>query len=499
MHQLMIFRLIILNGDRRGERVTVAPDPMRIGRDPACEININDTEIAALHAEIAHTPNGPRIRDLGSMNRILVNNHETREAQLKHGDVVEVGRTRFLIQAYVQAEVQGEAQEAKRRLWKKIAILVVALIILAVVTQRCRRHEPPKLATPPKAKPTPTQTASKTTPGATSEAAKPNGMESKRPSVNPVATLDPTSTTTSISVPPSLIPASMEEPAPASPLASTNLSTSSNTNDLAEAEALIAASRSNSIASEIELAQKELENASAVLLQSRVQEMMSEAQSAVSNRSLEEAEQVLAGIQRADPDFADAYLERASLFAERGRLEPAMSQLSTLVRRAPDSPAANKARAELTRLASARDHYVFPFAGHIKILSTEINKFPETAGQRELRILNATLESTGKDKTIDPGSVTVDVRFYDRNPTTGLIYPSTATLTPPPPIEGAWLDKTRKVISASYAVPANLQRSEHFYGCLVRVHYYGALQDEWMQPRDLPADVQMAPSESRSR
>lgn len=500
----MIFRLIILNGERRGERITVTADPMSIGRDPACGIRFDDAEIASLHAEIAHRDEGLFIRDLGSMNRILVNNRETREAQLKHGDVVEVGRTRFLIQAYVQAEVLGEAQEAKRRLWKRLAGTVIALVVLAAIARQCRHltpSSPPPRATT-RVKPSATRTAA---PVATNAAAAPQAptttslTSSVSASTPPVTSLQPPTsnlqqTITAItSAPlPSLAPAPMIEPEFGPSITPSMAST----NDITAAAAAIATSRTDSAAAEVERAKKEIESAANELMASRIRDMMSEV---ASNPSPEAAEQVLASIQRVDPGFADAYLERARLLAERGRLEPAMTQLQDLVRRAPDSPAADKARAELAKLANAREHYVFPFSGHIKIAAAELNKFPETSGQDELRILSFGLDPAGQEKSIDASAVAVVVRFYDRDPATGLIHPTAATITPPPPLQGAWPEKTRKTLTASYGVPAGARRKEQFYGCLVRVHYYGALQDEWMQPRDLPADVQMAPPESRSR
>lgn len=521
MTQSMIFRLVILNGEHRGERITVTPDPMRIGRDAACDIRFEDAEIASLHAEITHTPDGLHIRDLGSMNRILVNNHETREAQLKHGDVVEVGRTRFLIQAYVQAEVLGEAQEAKRRLWKKVVGVVIALMILATITQRCRReitpppaHSRTKPATTRMAPPVVTSKTPALTPAATTSTpassvniappieVEPGTEPLPLPAINPEpSTLNPVISTAPITNLPSAPLADSGTPSPSTLATSPSrfAAQGSSSSDLVSAEAAIATSRIDSAAAEMERAKKEIESAANEILQSRVREMMSDARSAASNQSPDEAEQVLAGIQRVDPDFAESYVERARLLAERGRLEPAMTQLSTLVRRAPDSPAAEKARAELTRLSNAREHYVFPFSGRIKIASTEINKFPESAGQSELRILSTTLEATSQEKMIDAAAVTITVRFYDRDMATGLIRPTTATITPPPPLQGVWPEKTSKTVSASYGVPAGLQRKDQFYGCLVRVHYYGALQDEWMQPKDLPADVQMAPREPRSR
>lgn len=139
----MIYRLIILNGDRRGEQITLTHDPMTIGRDGNCDISVNDPEIALSHAEISHTPKGLFIRDLGSMNRLLINHRETREAFLKHGDIIEAGHTRFLIQAHVQAEVQGDSDEddkkEKRRKWLVDGAILLVVVGLIIGIPRCMR------------------------------------------------------------------------------------------------------------------------------------------------------------------------------------------------------------------------------------------------------------------------------------------------------------------------------------------------------------------------
>lgn len=141
----MIYRLIILSGDRRGQQITLTQAPMIIGRDPTCEIRLNDPEIALTHAEISHTPEGLHIRDLGSMNRLLINNREVHEAYPKHGDVVEVGQTRFLIQAYVQAEVPGKSEENEEenahhlKPWIIGGGLLLLGACMLIVIPRCER------------------------------------------------------------------------------------------------------------------------------------------------------------------------------------------------------------------------------------------------------------------------------------------------------------------------------------------------------------------------
>lgn len=488
----MMYRLIILNGERRGERITVSADPMRIGRDKACEICFADPEVASQHAEIAHCEVDLFIKDLGSMNRILVNNRETREAKLKHGDVVEVGHTRFLVQAYVQAEVQGEALESKRRLWKTVSVAVTILIIAIIGIQRCHR-QPTPAATPP-------HRVKKQAGGPTAKTALvPLSQPSPRTNVAP-----PQAAVTSL---PAVVqpPTNTTALAPDRPPSDTNLSSAippptpvvtQRPPEIVAAETLIRTTRTDTAAAEVALARKELDAAAKALLQSRVQELMAGAQAAMSNKSTEEADQVLAGIQNVAPELAEPYAERARLLASRGWLQPAIDQWQYALRRTPaDSPLAILARDELKRLQEAREHFVFPFAGRIKIIAPELTKFPENAAQKELRVLAFALEAAGQDKEIPSNTVKVEVLFYDRDPATGLIHPTDAVITPAVIPQTPWLAGARKQLTASYSVPAGATHVAPFYGYLIRVHYYGALQDEWMQPKDLPADVQMAQPE----
>ena len=127
----MMYRLIILTGPSTGLRVTIESKPMVIGRDPDCAIRVADEEVARKHAVLEHKPDGIYIRDLGSMNRILVNQHEVREMRLKHGDVIELGLTRFLVQALVQADVTDEEHMGKRA--RKVALASVAAAFLALL------------------------------------------------------------------------------------------------------------------------------------------------------------------------------------------------------------------------------------------------------------------------------------------------------------------------------------------------------------------------------
>lgn len=127
----MLYRLVSLHGQLRGQQVTVEKSPMTIGRSPECSVVLDDEEVALKHATIQHQKDGLFITDLGSMNRILVNKREVREARLRHGDIIEIGRARFLVQAKVQAEVQT-ARITRQAMWVgyRVAYLVALLALV---------------------------------------------------------------------------------------------------------------------------------------------------------------------------------------------------------------------------------------------------------------------------------------------------------------------------------------------------------------------------------
>lgn len=144
----MIFRLIFLNGASKGERITVPRGISNFGRDAGCSICIpDDDEIALQHCTLRHTENDElKIRDNGSMNKILVNNHEISEATLKHGDIIEIGRTRLLVQAFVQAEVRNSASSQRRApglLKPAVLLLAAAASIFLIRTLLRGKSAPP--------------------------------------------------------------------------------------------------------------------------------------------------------------------------------------------------------------------------------------------------------------------------------------------------------------------------------------------------------------------
>ena len=68
---------------------------MTIGRADIADIQINNGFLSRLHARIVSTPDGVAIEDIESKNGIRVNAKLVTRQELRHGDVIDLGRLRF--------------------------------------------------------------------------------------------------------------------------------------------------------------------------------------------------------------------------------------------------------------------------------------------------------------------------------------------------------------------------------------------------------------------
>jgi hypothetical protein len=66
-----------------------------VGRDPGCDIVLNDSKCSRRHAVIEDGPGGLSIRDSASANGIYVNGRKVEKAQLKPGDTVKLGAVKL--------------------------------------------------------------------------------------------------------------------------------------------------------------------------------------------------------------------------------------------------------------------------------------------------------------------------------------------------------------------------------------------------------------------
>ena len=81
---------VILNG-RVTQKLSLAKDRILVGRSAECDVRINHVGVSRSHAAIATRGSGVFVEDLESSNGTLVNGKRVRSAQLRNGDVVEIG------------------------------------------------------------------------------------------------------------------------------------------------------------------------------------------------------------------------------------------------------------------------------------------------------------------------------------------------------------------------------------------------------------------------
>ena len=91
--------LIGLSGPADGSIYPLGRGPITIGSAPGVAVRLEDADVSDFHAQIANTPNGPRIVDLGSRSRVIVDEKAVETHLLHDGDVIAIGAARFRFEA----------------------------------------------------------------------------------------------------------------------------------------------------------------------------------------------------------------------------------------------------------------------------------------------------------------------------------------------------------------------------------------------------------------
>jgi hypothetical protein len=438
----MMYRLIFLNGPRTGERITVAAEePMLVGSDPTCAIRSDDPEMARRHAELYQKGDELFIRDLGSMNKILVNKREVQEARLKHGDEIELGRTRFLVQALVQAEVNG------RRLQRRslqAAWAIAATLMLGLALALSARYVP-------RGPDAPVETS-----GLTPPPTNPAIVVRSTPPVPPALTEDLRLLREDLRAIQDTVRA-LKAPTPPPPAALPTLTPPS-------------------------AARTPLEEAA---------ELIGPAREAIAAGHYQEADRLLAHIQFIAPNFLPAYEERARLFEKQGRTGEAAGQWSEILRRSTESPLYQKAVAERIRLSQAAALAAQPPDPAIRIASVEQTRFPASDDYDEMRVLQIVIAADPEHR-IDPERVRVEAVFFDRDRATGAIEPTNGRIIVQSMDAATANGAGEYLLTATCVIPKGLRAQEAAAGISRAYHGYRVLLfvdnvpvDESAQPRVL--------------
>ncbi len=437
----MIYRLIFLNGPRTGERITVPEEPMCFGTDPDCAVRVDDPEMARRHAEVYQKGDELFIRDLGSMNKILVNKRETQEARLKHGDEFELGRTRFVVQALVQAEVSGRRAQRHRR---QTAWAVAASLMLGLALALSARYVP-------RGPDAPVETS-----GLTPPPTNPVIVGRSTPPVPPALTEDLRLLREDLRVIQDTV-RTLNAPQPPPPAALPTLTPPSAPRTPAEEAA----------------------------------ELIGAARDAAAAGHFTEADRLLAHIQFIAPDFLPAYEERARLFEKLGRTGDAAGQWSEILRRSTESPLYQKAVAERIRLSQAAAQAAKPADADVRIASVQQTRFPAGDDFDEMRVLKIVL-ATDPEQRLDPDRVRVEATFFDRDRESGAIAPTAGRVTVQSLDDAAVNSAGEYLLTATCVIPKGLREREAsagaarvYHGYRVRLYRDDAALDERAMPRVL--------------
>lgn len=92
--------LVVLGGDQKGVEHVVSGDVCRIGKSDENDLVIRDQTVSRAHCEILREARGYLIRDLGSTNGTLLDGAEIREAFLRPGAILTVGKVELKVRTY---------------------------------------------------------------------------------------------------------------------------------------------------------------------------------------------------------------------------------------------------------------------------------------------------------------------------------------------------------------------------------------------------------------
>ncbi len=102
--------LVVLQGQRLGQRIDLGEQPLIIGRSPEAEFQVLERSVSREHCRIWQEPAGYRIKDLDSTNKTFLNDQPIIEAELKDGDHIAVGSCvlKFMDRSSVEARYHEE-------------------------------------------------------------------------------------------------------------------------------------------------------------------------------------------------------------------------------------------------------------------------------------------------------------------------------------------------------------------------------------------------------
>ena len=210
-------KLLVRSSDGSESEVELAGPVVVLGRDPSCDLVLDDPKCSRRHAIIEEVPEGISIRDNGSANGVYVNGRQVERAILKPGDQVRLGTAEIrLVPRAAQTVLM--APEDLPAFSGTMAMGAEELAALAKDDARKAVPKPPSARPPiPAAAPAPPAQPQRPSPAA-APAAPPAAPPPPRPSPAPAAAAPapqpPAAARPKAPAPPPPAPETPQKPAP---------------------------------------------------------------------------------------------------------------------------------------------------------------------------------------------------------------------------------------------------------------------------------------------
>ncbi len=102
----------VLNDQGDGNSVGLGARPIRVGADGSCDLILSDPQVSRQHAELSATPDGIRIRDLGSTNGTFWQGSRITEVTVPGGSIVVFGNTQVQLASAEVPVLPPSSQES---------------------------------------------------------------------------------------------------------------------------------------------------------------------------------------------------------------------------------------------------------------------------------------------------------------------------------------------------------------------------------------------------
>jgi pSer/pThr/pTyr-binding forkhead associated (FHA) protein len=96
--------LVVKRGPNAGTKYNLEAEVTRAGRHPDSDIFLDDITVSRRHADVVRTPDGYRVRDVGSLNGTYVNRERIEDVPLVNGDEVQIGKFKLVFFAGVDVD-----------------------------------------------------------------------------------------------------------------------------------------------------------------------------------------------------------------------------------------------------------------------------------------------------------------------------------------------------------------------------------------------------------